>query len=239
LNSTESPQFQARFLDSLREGIALGLAGNHPFFRDFASGYYEREALPIIFRELYILFLEIPKSNLCLAANVDDPVAIEAIRSHMIVELGAEEPDKATHITLYRRFLTALGLQRSELDTYSGVASSQQMRDGLRFISEKEAAPIAMGGFLCTETIAGPVQNSLYAGLQKYEGIPQAALYYFKLHSIIEPMHSDMVCEYIVPFLATEADRQMVSAGAARLAAIYANFWTGVQTLVACHLKPH
>jgi len=225
----------AVFLDELRAELKRGFAVAHPFFQTFRKGLYSRQSLKPIFRELYILFLEIPKANLCLASNVEHPVVIESIRTHMIVELGAEEPDRATHLTLYRRFLYALGLTRAELDGYSGLASSRAMSEGLRFMSEFEEPEIAMGGFLCTETIAAPVQAALYEGLKTYPDLREEDLYYFALHSRIEVEHSDMVCDYLTPFMETEVGREKIREGARRLAKIYANYWSGIETVARMH----
>lgn len=235
-NVAYTPQ-KISFLNDLRKKLHESRAVTHPFFQKFRMGSYQKEALKPIFREMYVLFWEIPKANLCLAANVEDPVAIEAIRTHMIVELGAEELDKATHIALYRRFLYALGVKRHELDSYSGLPTSRAMREGLRFISEFESPAVAMGGFLCTETIAAPVQQALFQGLHSYCDLRREDLYYFDLHSRIEVEHSDMVCDYISSFIETEEGRTQVTKGATRLSEIYANYWTGIESLAEPYLN--
>lgn len=152
----------------------------HPFYQMWSDGKLTIESLAGYSKEYFQLVKEVP--------NFMEPIIQQAPDS-VKSELISNQNEEAEHILPWKKFASALGVNESELDSYTGL---QKTREAVSMLSslmnDYHSGSCAMYAF---EKEIPKISQTKLDGLAKFYGISsEDATKYFQLHTEADIRHA-------------------------------------------------
>jgi len=152
----------------------------HPFYQMWSDGKLSKDSLAGYSKEYFQMVKAVP-SFVDAIAKFAPEALVEEIRSN-----GAEESE---HIQPWTDFAVSLGVQRDEIDNYTGLEKTNQAVSELaQTITSLEAGAAAMYAF---EKEIPKISHTKLEGLEKFYNITSdSATQYFRLHMEADIRHA-------------------------------------------------
>lgn len=152
----------------------------HPFYQMWSDGKLSMDSLAGYSKEYFQMVKAVPSFVDAIAKFAPEGL-VEEIRSN-----GAEESE---HIQPWTDFAVSLGVQRDEIDNYSGLEKTNQAVSELsQTITSLETGAAAMYAF---EKEIPKISHTKLEGLEKFYNITSNdATQYFRLHMEADIRHA-------------------------------------------------
>jgi pyrroloquinoline-quinone synthase len=152
----------------------------HPFYQMWSDGKLSMDSLAGYSKEYFQMVKAVP-SFVDAIAKFAPEALVEEIRSN-----GAEESE---HIQPWTDFAVSLGIQRDEIDNYTGLEKTNQAVSELsQTITSLETGAAAMYAF---EKEIPKISHTKLEGLEKFYNITSDdATQYFRLHMEADIRHA-------------------------------------------------
>jgi pyrroloquinoline-quinone synthase len=152
----------------------------HPFYQMWSDGKLSMDSLAGYSKEYFQMVKAVPSFVDAIAKFAPDAL-VEEIRSN-----GAEESE---HIQPWTDFAVSLGVQRDEIDNYTGLEKTNQAVSELsQTITSLETGAAAMYAF---EKEIPKISHTKLEGLEKFYNITSDdATQYFRLHMEADIRHA-------------------------------------------------
>lgn len=152
----------------------------HPFYQMWSDGKLTIESLAGYSKEYFQLVKEVP--------NFMEPI-IQQAPDYVKSELISNQNEESEHIVPWKKFASSLGVNESELESYSGL---KKTRDAVTLLSSLmnnyHSGSCAMYAF---EKEIPKISQTKLDGLAKFYGISNDdATKYFKLHTEADIRHA-------------------------------------------------
>jgi pyrroloquinoline-quinone synthase len=152
----------------------------HPFYQMWSDGKLSKESLAGYSKEYFQLVKAVP--------SFMDPI-IEKAPSDMVDELVANQQEESDHILPWKKFAASLGIDKTELDCYTGLDKTvQAVSDLSAIMNDYEIGSCAMYAF---EKEIPKISQTKLDGLAEFYGISDDdATEYFRLHTEADIRHA-------------------------------------------------
>ena len=176
--------------------------------RDFAYQYYAYVSGFPQYLQVVVDKLEDTRHQQALRHNLDEENGqLDAIDTAILEDVGidVEAIVGFSHLQLYRRFCTAMGITNAELANAApaALAWKQELLDYLKNTSQAAAVgTIGIG----TESIVRPMYEKLLGGIRHLDGIARKDYVFFELHCIVDDQHAIDLNRIAVDLIADDED---------------------------------
>lgn len=152
----------------------------HPFYQMWSDGALKLESLAGYSKEYFQLVKEVP--------NFMEPI-IQKTPEYLRQELISNQNEENEHIAPWKKFASSLGVDGSELDSYTGLEKTKTAVTILSsLMNEYYSGSCAMYAF---EKEIPKISQTKLDGLAKFYGISSDdATKYFKLHTEADIRHA-------------------------------------------------
>ena len=153
---------------------------NHPFYQAWSDGKLTRESLAGYSKEYYQLVKAVPIFMTQLMDHVPDS---------MYNELDHHQQEEFTHINMWERFVSGLGISRNDLLNYDGLYKTNHAVSGMhQLMSSLESGASAMYAF---EKEIPKISEIKLQGLAEFYGLTSDDITtYFKEHMEADIRHA-------------------------------------------------
>ena len=153
---------------------------NHPFYQAWSDGKLTREALTGYSKEYYQLVKSVPIFMTQLMDHVPDS---------MYDELDYHQQEEFTHIGMWERFASGLGIPRNDLLNYNGLHKTNHAISGMhQLMTSVESGASAMYAF---EKEIPKISEIKLQGLAEFYGLTsEDVTMYFKEHMEADIRHT-------------------------------------------------
>lgn len=215
------------FMDEQIEFILNHRATQHPFLLQYSQLGLPRHKSKTLYLETLHYFKNLPFYVCAIATLTRDEAVLRSIAFNACDELGL----KKSHAELYKDFLIAKGISKSEIETYECLPSTQALNDGICALYSKSPLQKALGGLFADEAMSACMVGMYNDGLIK-EGVCKKDRAFWILHMEVEVGHSNAVFNVMEKHLETQYERQMFIAGICQYLHLMEVFWNGVERKV-------
>ncbi len=152
---------------------------NHPFYQAWSDGKLTREALTGYSKEYYQLVKSIPIFMTQLMDHVPESI---------YDELGYHQQEEFTHISMWERFVSGLGISRNDLLNYDGLPKTNRaVYEMHQLMTSLESGASAMYAF---EKEIPKISQIKLQGLAEFYGLTsEDVTKYFKEHMEADIRH--------------------------------------------------
>ena len=153
---------------------------NHPFYQTWSDGKLTREALAGYSKEYYQLVKAVP---IFMTQMMDH------VPSHLYDELDFHQQEEFSHIGMWERFASGLGVSRNDLLNYNGLYKTNHAISGMRqLMTSVESGASAMYAF---EKEIPKISQIKLQGLAEFYGLTnEDVTMYFKEHVEADIRHT-------------------------------------------------
>tara|TARA_B100001750_G_scaffold170336_1_gene138730 strand:+ start:109 stop:744 length:636 start_codon:yes stop_codon:yes gene_type:complete len=153
---------------------------NHPFYQAWSDGKLTREALTGYSKEYYQLVKSIPIFMTQLMDHVPESI---------YDELGYHQQEEFTHISMWERFVSGLGISRNDLLNYDGLPKTNRaVYEMHQLMTSLESGASAMYAF---EKEIPKISQIKLQGLAEFYGLTsEDVTMYFKEHMEADVRHA-------------------------------------------------
>ncbi|WP_447972442.1 TenA family transcriptional regulator [Nitrospira sp. Kam-Ns4a] len=227
-------------LQSLVEELQRHPVNTNAFFQAFAAQRLTMSQLRVFLRQYQYFCNRFVK--LLEGLLYHTPLEQVEMRSRLIQtlhsELGSGCVERA-HISLLNRFARAAGLTEDDLTRTVPVAEVQRYLDLLSRLFTQSSYLVALGAEMAVEITAGAEFRFFEPTLKKYYHFAPDEIEFFTLHLSEEDCHSAWLIEAVQRTARTQADLDLVAAGARETADGWLAFWNGIyREVFARHPAP-
>ena len=173
---------------------------NHPFYQAWSDGKLTRESLTGYSKEYYQLVKAVPIFMTQLMNHIP---------STSYDELNFHQQEEFSHIGMWERFASGLGVSRNDLLNYDGLYKTNHAISGMHHLMEKlESGAVAMYAF---EKEIPKISQIKLEGLAEFYGLTsEDVTKYFKEHMEADIRHTASWKQLIDGF--SSNDQEIVSA---------------------------
>jgi len=152
----------------------------HPFYQSWSDGKLTREALMGYSKEYYQLVKAVPIFMTQLMDHVP---------SHLYDELDFHQQEEFSHIGMWERFASGLGISRNDLLNYDGLYKTNHAVSGMhQLMGSLESGAVAMYAF---EKEIPKISQIKLEGLAEFYGLTnEDVTKYFKEHTEADIRHA-------------------------------------------------
>ena len=172
----------------------------HPFYQSWSDGKLTREALMGYSKEYYQLVKAVPIFMTQLMDHVP---------SHLYDELDFHQQEEFSHIGMWERFASGLGISRNDLLNYDGLYKTNHAVSGMhQLMGSLESGAVAMYAF---EKEIPKISQIKLEGLAEFYGLTsEDVTKYFKEHMEADVRHTASWKKVIDGF--SEHDQEVINA---------------------------
>jgi len=172
----------------------------HPFYQSWSDGKLTREALMGYSKEYYQLVKAVPIFMTQLMDHVP---------SHLYDELDFHQQEEFSHIGMWERFASGLGISRNDLLNYDGLYKTNHAVSGMhQLMGSLESGAVAMYAF---EKEIPKISQIKLEGLAEFYGLTnEDVTKYFKEHTEADIRHAAS-WKKLIKSIATE-EHEVISA---------------------------
>ena len=172
----------------------------HPFYQSWSDGKLTREALMGYSKEYYQLVKAVPIFMTQLMDHVP---------SHLYDELDFHQQEEFSHIGMWERFASGLGVSRNDLLNYNGLYKTNHAISGMhQLMGSLESGAVAMYAF---EKEIPKISQIKLEGLAEFYGLTnEDVTKYFKEHTEADIRHAAS-WKKLIKSIATE-EHEVISA---------------------------
>ena len=172
----------------------------HPFYQTWSDGKLTREALAGYSKEYYQLVKAVPIFMTQL---------MDQVPSSLYDELDFHQQEEFSHIGMWERFASGLGVSRNDLLNYNGLYKTNHAVSGMHHLmGSLESGVVAMYAF---EKEIPKISQIKLEGLAEFYGLTsEDVTKYFKEHMEADIRHTTSWKKVIDGF--SEHDQEIISA---------------------------
>ena len=173
---------------------------NHPFYQAWSDGKLTHEALAGYSKEYYQLVKSVPIFMTQLMDHVPE---------QMYNELDYHQQEEFTHIGMWERFASGLGISRNDLLSYNGLYKTNHAISGLHTLMSSFVSGSA--AMYALEKEIPKISQTKLEGLAEFYGLTsEDVTKYFKEHMEADIRHTASWKKVIDGF--SEHDQEIISA---------------------------
>jgi pyrroloquinoline quinone (PQQ) biosynthesis protein C len=189
---------------------------HHPLFRMIWDGKLDRRQLQSVIRQQGCFFLDTLRHAAWKIISVGgySPTFEDLERQRTLIPLVVEEGGEDTiggkataHAFLFIKLAEALGIARDELFATEYLPTTIIEKNELFLLQRTSTLDALCGGNIATESINATHVQRMAAAMERYYGVPRAALDFYHVHGEVEGDHADRAVR-ILSQLATTDEAQ-------------------------------
>lgn len=223
-----------RYLDSLIEGILSHRAVEHPFLNEYAKHGMNKAQERKLFLECFYFFQYLPFYIAGMSMRTRDELILRELILNVQDEVGDGKTKFVTHSTLYKKFLSDLGISASDIAEYKCLPTTRRLNDGIRELYTESDIMKGLGALYADETMSATMVTKLNEGL-KTQGYGEDIRHFWMLHMQAEVGHSNSVFNAIFPYILDKKTQELFESGIAAFLSLVEAYWDGVEKLVHAH----
>jgi len=214
------------YLDNLLIRIANHRAVEHPFLNYYREHALSKNQERVLFSECYYFFRFLPFYITGIAIKTRDEMILREIVLNVVDEVG-QDP---THSSLYRDFLTRIGIDVDDVRKYQPMEATRKLDEGIRILYSESPLIRSLGALYADETMSSIMVSKLNDGLAN-QGYDKSTRNFWLLHIDVEVGHSNSVFNAISPYIEVQENRERFEKGAFDFLGLVNDFWDGVAEL--------
>lgn len=221
------------FFEELRHEVFSHKAVNHPFLERFSKGGLTQEQV----KTFAVHYYQHAKMFSHYIANIIPKIPHERDRMIMVKNLmdeyGNLNPEK-THPALFRKFLNALELKKSDWKKLKPIPEVTNFVDRLTFLTRHEPFLVGLGAVgPGVEWVIPAMFQKIVGGLKKSISLGDDSLEYWTSHMVLDVEHGNEATEVLKHYLKGDKEREdMVRSGAMKSLEARKILWDGFERLL-------
>lgn len=224
--AVKDPNVKA-YLDDMLERIATHRAVEHPFLNTYRSHQLDPEQERKLYSECFHFFHYLPFYITGMALKTRDELILREIILNVADEVGTDP----THSTIFAEFLSGIGIELDEVESYEPLDVTRRLNDGIRVLYTETPISKALGALYADETMSSIMVSKLNDGLVN-QGYDEWTRRFWVMHITLEVGHSNSVFNAIAPYVGSPETRAQFEEGALEFLGLVEDYWDGVQQLI-------
>jgi pyrroloquinoline-quinone synthase len=217
------------YLESLEEEIRVHPALHHPFLKKFRSGKLTLDRLRIFARQYYLYSRWFSMYVSGVIANIPDEKPRYYLVKNLYQEYGENKPQRS-HPELFRRFLSALCLDSSEIERTEPLPETRLFIHEYFFLCRESHFLEALGALgPGTEAVVPYIYHYFYEGLVKEPSLRGEDIEFFTLHMQMDLEHSANIKEALLEYAVEKENQALIRQGALEILGARTVFWNGLE----------
>jgi pyrroloquinoline-quinone synthase len=155
----------------------------------------------------------------------------ELVVGEIVFNVDGKVQQALTPPTLYRTFLSRIGIALDRVEQYRPLDVTVQLSDGIRRLHTESPISVALGVLYADETMSSIMVGKINEGLTN-QGYDEDTRYLWALHIAQEVGLANSVFNRIAPYVGTLQTRAQFETGAFALLSLVEAYWDGVQQVV-------
>lgn len=219
------------FLEAVEMDVVKHRGVNHPFLTAFSTSE-DKSKNKEFFLEFYYFIHHLPFYIAGMSMSTRDEKVLREIAVNVAEEVG--ERDKRPHLDIYRDFLSSIGIEEQERNSYKCHDNTNKIDQGVKELYTQRDIITSMGAMFALETMSSKMVSLINDGLES-QGYDDKVRWFFELHIVAEQGHGNGVFNAVAPYLNAEENRSAFKAGANEFMNLIDGFWDGVHDACQVH----
>lgn len=201
----------------------------HPFLNRIASGDLSHAQLQYFAIQYAEYCYHFPRFLAHTAGNIPDDLTRMPVIENLWEEHGSGKFNKS-HRQLFNKFLTALDIKASELNTYKLLPETSTCVETLLDICKNNHYLESLGALgPGTEFFTNEEYEIIFNGLLKSPYLSIRDLKFWQVHISLDLEHYSEMVEILYPYVNDENNCNMIREGAIKAIQLEQLFWDGLE----------
>ncbi len=220
-----------KFFDQLEQDIMKHPALSHPFLERISEGEMTLQRARIFGTHYYYYSQHFYRFMAMVISRIPDEITREPLLLNLF-QGGGENNLELSHPALFRKFLEALGVEKSEIDSVEPLPEISVYMDCFWRICQDGNFLEALGAIgPGTEMVIPHIFKKIVAGLIKLPELSINDLSFFDAHIELDIEHYAKIKEVILLHAAQKENQNLIKKGAYRILDARKIVWDGLERI--------